>query len=528
MKNAWSLLTGIFVLALVLIALSPANPMFTAPAIDSGSFMYAGNQLLKGQSLYIDVWDHKGPGVFFFNALGLWLGGGSRWGIWWLEFFSLCVSAFILFQFARQAWGYWAAVAGSILWLVSFSRMIYGGNYTEEYSLLFNLLALGALGLLLQRPEMRWPVFAIGLMACFSAMFRPNNAGMPFVIILTLLADALFRRDGKALVWRASAILMGGLTGLGLIAGYFLWRGSFSQFMIATFFYNFSYIGDPTHSQSSTFWGSLLQGEQYLGIFFWLTALSYLFVLWQLFLDVSRRVFRPLTLLLLLLWPIEIYLSGLSGRNVLHYFICWAPALGLTFAFAIGRLPAMLRADWLFPALSKYAMLWMLLILAGIFVFSAPAVSEYVTVFTNWVAGHSIESTPPIVDYVRRNTQPTESVLVWTGQAGINFMAGRESPTPYTFYPWFVDSPYTETIGRSFYEDLVSHPPVLIVDTQPRNPDQLLAIDAQVRKQQLSKNRKRYFYPPYLDEVFAFIDQNYHFEGSIDNYNIYRLNMAAP
>jgi hypothetical protein len=74
---------------LVALALSQANPALTAPGRDSGFFLYAGSRMLVGDKLYVDIWDHKGPGIFLVNALGLLLAKNSRRGVWFLEYISI-------------------------------------------------------------------------------------------------------------------------------------------------------------------------------------------------------------------------------------------------------------------------------------------------------------------------------------------------------------------------------------------------------------------------------------------------------
>src|SRR5574338_310520 len=70
---------------LVALVLAQANPLYQAPNRDGGLFMYMGDQLLEGKVLYTDIWDNKGPLIFYLNALGLFLGKGYRWGGWGLE-----------------------------------------------------------------------------------------------------------------------------------------------------------------------------------------------------------------------------------------------------------------------------------------------------------------------------------------------------------------------------------------------------------------------------------------------------------
>ena len=80
----------VFIVLLIFAILLPESPLFK-PYLerDSGVFHYIGWLITQGKIPYRDVWDHKPPVIFFINALGLLLAGGSRWGVWGLEaFFS--------------------------------------------------------------------------------------------------------------------------------------------------------------------------------------------------------------------------------------------------------------------------------------------------------------------------------------------------------------------------------------------------------------------------------------------------------
>jgi len=68
--------------AVVVPVLIHVSPMFiTFPSRDSGVFMYIGKGILSGNIPYRDYWDHKGPVIYFINALGMLLmnSGCLKW-----------------------------------------------------------------------------------------------------------------------------------------------------------------------------------------------------------------------------------------------------------------------------------------------------------------------------------------------------------------------------------------------------------------------------------------------------------------
>src|SRR3972149_2535829 len=79
----------------VLIVSKLSTPAVSYPGRDGGIFLYIGSLILKGRIPYLDVWENKGPLVFYINALGLFLPNGSRWGVWFLEFLFFLAAGWI-------------------------------------------------------------------------------------------------------------------------------------------------------------------------------------------------------------------------------------------------------------------------------------------------------------------------------------------------------------------------------------------------------------------------------------------------
>lgn len=117
---------------LVSMVLARANPYLTLPSADGGSFLYIGSRMLAGDELYIDVWDHKGPGIFFVNWLGLALVNNSRWGVWVIEFVSLYFGFLLGYWGVKKRWGEGAALVGLAFSAYGLASVFEKGNLTEE------------------------------------------------------------------------------------------------------------------------------------------------------------------------------------------------------------------------------------------------------------------------------------------------------------------------------------------------------------------------------------------------------------
>ena len=88
-----------------LIVLAEANPFTRTLGRDSGMYAYIASRLLQGQTLYLAVSENRPPGIFFIDAMALWLGHGTRWGIWLVEFSLLLGAAVVGFYALRELLG---------------------------------------------------------------------------------------------------------------------------------------------------------------------------------------------------------------------------------------------------------------------------------------------------------------------------------------------------------------------------------------------------------------------------------------
>ena len=80
----------------------PTSWLFgNARTFDSNTFPVIGKYWDDGESLpYRDLWDLKGPVIFFVNALGYWLAGGKV-GVFFIQFVSLSLSSIVALRMLR-------------------------------------------------------------------------------------------------------------------------------------------------------------------------------------------------------------------------------------------------------------------------------------------------------------------------------------------------------------------------------------------------------------------------------------------
>ncbi|RME06227.1 MAG: hypothetical protein D6803_07085, partial [Anaerolineae bacterium] len=223
--------------ALVMASVSPA--IHPTPPRDPAFYQFAGERLLAGERLYVDVWDHKPPLIHHLNALGLLLGADSRWGIWGLEVFSLAAAVLMAYLFLRRRFAPLSAFLGISVGLAFFLQVLQGGDYTEEFALPLQVAAAAAFFAALDEGRSRRGLLALACGLALGGLFflRPNLIGIaPALIVVGLWLVLVERRTIPPRLWLSAA------AGVGIVAagalGYVLWRSDWGEFWRAVFVYN--------------------------------------------------------------------------------------------------------------------------------------------------------------------------------------------------------------------------------------------------------------------------------------------------
>ncbi len=502
----------VLIVVLVLLVLVQANPGTSLPGRDYGFYVYIGDQILHGRLPYRDAWESKPPAIFYLNAVGVWLGRGSRWGVWVIELITLLAAAIFSLAVTRRLWGLWPALGSLCLWLLGLNLTLQGGNLTEEYILPLHFLSILFFFKLIEIPRHRLYNVLLGLAFGISFLFRPNNAAVEITVILTLLCLQVVRHDLQTGLIQILWLAVGALPPL-LLTGFYFWSvGLLRDLFEASILYNLTYSETAITTTSP-----LIGGFRILGWSAWIAAAGYLIAIYR-----AIKTREPFYFLLLIGVPLVIYLSDPAKRSYDHYFINWLPLLaclsGLTLHFLTERLPTRLVIS---PPLNLVLMTMALLISFVIFITSGTA-TQYGKALERFAKRGQIgaDIRTRTAAYVQNHTQPGDLVLFWAATPGENFMSQRASPSPYLFYPLYVDSAISRRMNDQFLKDIITKRPVLIVDI---NDHQALSLDPVERAKQISAGLAWEYLPANLNKFFEFVEQNYYLEAKLGDKTVYRL-----
>lgn len=446
-------------LVCVAIALALTIPALNLiPGRDAGIFLYIGQGILDGEVPYRDGFDQKPPLIHFTYALGLLVSSGAFWGPWLLELIAIALAGWLSVRFFEPLHGRLVAWAVTLIWMLSLANLMARGGYTELFTL---PLQIGALMLYLRwredRESRRW-AFILGALAATAFLYRQNHLGIfAAVFLMTVLREGGWRRPGfllRSTLWAT----LGGLTMCLPVAIYFTAHQAWGELFDATFYYNFLYVGIP-------------QSDRWQAVIFGIERIPWSYAMWGVWAGLGLCVLarrlriggprRALVDLALIAMPLEYYLSSASSKRYPHYFILCIPVLAILLAELLGvsrRLPE--RFAW-----RKQVGLALLIVLV------AGALGSLN--FNKLTRRYAIMNDPATdrdyrecIDFVRANTTPDDTVLVWGADPVILAAAERRSPTRFIYlYPLMAIGFHTDQVATEFVDAVCNNPPAMIVDS---------------------------------------------------------------
>ena len=255
------MLVGISGILFILVASSWTSPLFPwAYGYDSSWYSLMGRAIIEGKVPYKDLFDLKGPVLFFYEALGQFFVRGRN-GIFLIQCVSIVFTTGFLYKLSRL---YLDRVASAfILMLFYFTEfsILWGGNTAEELFMPFNMAAVYFTVNYLKNKryeECEIPSFALGLGFAIMALSKITIAMALVSSVVTVVICLALRKEWKNIVRSAGYFLTGSLIVILPVFFYFGFRGALSDFFFAVFTFAFKRSTDYYEAFSLDWEKSLL------------------------------------------------------------------------------------------------------------------------------------------------------------------------------------------------------------------------------------------------------------------------------
>lgn len=425
----------LIILTVISVSVGISPIMQTDIRIDSGVFQYIGWRMSEGETPYRDVWDHKPPVIYLINNIGSEIANffsiDIRWGVWVLELLFLVLSCVVLWVFLHRYFSSGVAFVTILVFLLSWSVVIIGGNLTTEYTILFQLLILLCTVMWIddRRPAY---FFAIGCLTMVSFMTKQTAIGVgvaSFIIMVGFLVkeweDKALRKKNLTTLW-----LFAGGNGLVLVIFViFFWTNqSLSDFIDQAFLFNFVYIDTVLSDKLvSLVTGFYVLQKNFLSLF---TILGLVTVVLK-----WKKQNKALVLLLLLDFVLELFFVTTSGRSFAHYYLALLPVFTILSAFFFAEIAKLIPKMGYHFRLFAGVVIWLLLFANAYFLNDYPKLKDEIplALFPFSDAYQWFPYQNGIVEYLVGETAPNDTVLIIGAETNVLSRAMRKSPTRYVY-----------------------------------------------------------------------------------------------
>ena len=336
-KQGWVIFLC-FLIALTIaltFSLCPINGQ--SAGIDSSVFLYIGKRMQSGAVPYRDLFDHKGPLLFFIQYFGLLFSGDKFFGVWIIELVCLTVAIYFSYK-TLQILNNKNTVINFLTILLSYLviglQLFEGGNLTEEYALPAIAFFGYVFSKFLKTGECtRWETFGAGLGFMAVCLIRINMIGFWMMGLPIIVGVLVLKRQSKKILWYMFWFIMGSLIVLLPCLIYLLLTNSLVNMWKYYFVFNSDYaknyggggIGSLNQLKSIFFFMKLVWPATLAIIIYTLAWLKRGFnkIFKRCVVGVKKDELIRLTCLAI--FGFTLSLATMSAKNFLHYIMVLIP-----------------------------------------------------------------------------------------------------------------------------------------------------------------------------------------------------------
>jgi len=424
---------------------------------DGNGFLYVGQLIVDGKVPYVDVWDQKPPGIHFLYALAILFGDG-RWGIWFLGMLALSISSLLGFRLILKFYGLFPAISATFMYLAGFNILRKGADYPEVFVLPLQFALVYLFIGSVRKKSFFLKSVVIGLISALCFILKQTLIGIPLSIVMYWIFVNKSFKDLPTVVVRVGGFTIGFILGLLPAFGYLIYNGAMKEFWDQNFLYSLTYLGtsllDKARSINRLFIQLTPSFLPVLAIPTWFVSVVTIFRREKL--DKSENL--PVIYLILISLPVEIFLSGVSGRAFKHYFLPLLPALMILVGFFFYKLLSLdskqlsindfrqrniFFKTWIVIFITLFPLVNIIRANIGEFHDRAAKYDEYDKKYG------------PVIQYIENTTNLDDSICFLGERTVFNLITRRKYPSRYRIN--------FELYTEEFMNDLRTNRPVLII-----------------------------------------------------------------
>jgi len=409
--------------------------------VDASVFVSIGEKMHDGKIPYKDIFDHKGPLLYLINYIGTIT--DSYIFLYIIETVFLLIDIIMLYKISlwisnNKIVSLLSTVFSSIL----FPLVLQGGNFAEEYTLPFILIAL----YIFLKPQKKIKDYVItGFFLGAVVLLKINMIPIWCVGYLFVIIDCAKNKNLKGLLQAVGSSLLGFVIVFVPIFVYLMINGAFNDFIYQYIIFNLKYsVGNDT----------TLLGFVISNISMYFIPICMMIVnICQIIKFKDNKEDKRVLIIAILFTLLTVFVLILPKNPYLHYTIGLIPCYIIPIVYLLRNIVEN----------NKYSMLILTLMIICIFIFSIS--SEY--------ADRIYECEYKIVDRLKQISNDEADVLVLGNSLIINLLSQTSTECKYIYqYPIeYVDEKIKYEVGNYIYK---AKPDIIVFVTASDYIKQLL------------------------------------------------------
>ena len=211
----------------------------------------------------MELWDHKGPGIFFINCIG-WMLTGGKIGVFAIQILSMGIFLIYTFRSLRLFFNNLYSILLTFVTILWMTCSYYGGNLVDEYMLPFYSVSFYLTLRWLKQTETgewkhdKWYAFYQGILLSFAFLTRLTNAIPSCCIIGIIFLVLISRKEFANLRQNILYYCLGFIALSAPFFWYFHIHDALNEMVYATFTYNVAYALNSGEAAAASGTGSVL------------------------------------------------------------------------------------------------------------------------------------------------------------------------------------------------------------------------------------------------------------------------------
>jgi hypothetical protein len=422
---------------------------------DEGEYAYSAAQILRGGFPYLDFYNMKLPGVYYFYATVFFFFGKS------IQAIRLCVLALNIVNcfLIKQINSHWfderaGWLAAGVYLLAAVGTRTQGlVSNSEHFVLFFFLLTLFSLT--------RRAYFMAGLWAALCVMMKQQGVILLGFAFLYFCFDVYKNRKDSTIFKTYSKqflrILSGFLLPFLLFLFFIIKKKAFHAFMFFAVDYALYYVGEkkatPFNFEFLIFVGNQNEWFWKEAVFAGLIALSYLFFKQK---KQFSTPFQPIMLLLMGSFSYMAVLPGWYYRP--HYFLYIHPAMAMLTGYFLAWFYSICKDNAL-----KMVYILLLMVSVGSAIYDQfTEIGKYKNgEFINLLYGYdSFNEIREIGKVLKLNSLPDDKIGQVANEPQLNFYADLKAASGYLYnYPFYEKQPFSIRMLEQFFKEMEANKP---------------------------------------------------------------------